>query len=79
MQLWHILIVAAVGDEAVACIIEAEFLHKALHSRHEVYKEISIAGLQGHHAADLALWHDENVQGVAGFRMIKRQQQVCFA
>ena len=79
MKLWHILVVAAVGDEAVASVVEVEFLHETLHGCHEVYQEIGVAWFEGHHAADLAFRHDEDVQRIAGLGVIKSDQQICLA
>ena len=79
MELRHILVVAAVGDETVAGVVEIEFLHETLHGCHEVYQEIGVARFKAHHAADLAFRHDEDVQGVAGLGMIESDQQICLA
>ena len=79
MKLWHILVVAAVGDETVAGVVEIEFLHETLHGCHEVYQEIGVTRFEGHHTADLAFWHDEDVQGIAGLGMIESNQQICLA
>ena len=73
------MVVAAVAEETVAAFVEAEFLHEALHGCHEVYQEIGVAGLERHHAADLALGYDEDVQRIAGLGVIKRQQQIGLA
>ena len=77
MELRHILIAAAVGDEAVAGVVEIEFLHETLHGCHEVYQEIGVAWFEGHHAADLALGYDEDVQGIARLGVSKSNQQIC--
>ena len=79
MELRHILVVAAVGDEAVACVVKVEFLHEALHGCHEVYQEIGVARFEARHAADLAFRHDEDVQRIAGLGVIKSDQQICLA
>ena len=78
MQLGDILVITAVGNEAVAGVIEVELLDEALHGCHQVYQEISIGGLEGHHAADLAFGDDENVERVAGLGVVEGEQQVCF-
>lgn len=78
MELRHILVITAVGDETVACVVEVEFLHEALHSYHEVYQKIGVAWFEGHHAANLAFGYDEDVQWVAGLGVIEGQQKICF-
>lgn len=79
MELGHILVVAAIGDEAVARFVEIEFLHEALHGCHQVYQKISIAWFEGHQAADLAFRHEEDVQGIARLGVIESNQQICLA
>ena len=74
VQLGHILITAAVAQEAVTTFVEFEFLHQALHGCHQVDKEIGVGWFEAHHTADLTLWYNENVERVAGFGVVEGEQ-----
>ena len=67
----NVLIVAAIGDETVAGVVEVELLDEALYGGHQLNENISITGFEGHHAADLTLGYDEDVQGVARLGVMK--------
>lgn len=61
VQLGNVLVIAAVGHEAVAAFVEVEFLHEALHGSVEIDEEIGVGWLEAHQAANLAFGHDEDV------------------
>ena len=72
MQMWKILIFAAVDDESIR--LELEFVHKALGGGIEIGQEGGIGGIKVCKGVNLSLREEEHVKAIAWGRMMKGDQ-----
>ena len=72
MQMWKILIFSAINDEAVCP--EIEFFDQALHCGVQVCQKGGIAWVKICQRLHLSLRDEEQVNLIAGRRMLKRNQ-----
>lgn len=77
MQLRDILKLPAVDDKSVGG--EFEFIHEMLNGGIEVSKESGVVGVEFCKRGDRLLRHDQYMERIRGFRVIKRHQRICLA
>ena len=71
MQMRKILILPAVDDQAVALLRQLEILDEALGCADYIGHEGGIVGFEGHEVGQLGFGHQQDVDGVAGFGVVK--------
>lgn len=79
MQLWHSLIRAAIRDEPITHLIEFEFSDKAFDRLKEIGQKRCVGGGERHQIWQGLLGHEQNVNWITRFGMIKREQGVGLA
>ncbi len=74
-----VLILPAVDDQTVAFISQPKLVDETLRRADEISHEDGIVGIEGPKIREFQLRHQQNVDGIAGFGVLKGDQGIGFA